>query len=82
MKSILDYETVSLVDEDDALEIIDQTLLPGRIEIIRLHTAKEIWDAIYLLQVRGAPAIGVSAGMGLYLLMKHSMHQFITKYQE
>jgi methylthioribose-1-phosphate isomerase len=72
MKSILDYETVSLVDEDDALEIIDQTLLPGKIEIIRLHTAKEIWDAIYLLQVRGAPAIGVSAGMGLYLLMKHS----------
>ena len=45
MKSILDYETVSLIDEDDALEIIDQTLLPGRIEIIRLHTAKEIWDA-------------------------------------
>lgn len=72
MNSILDYETVSLIDEDDALEIIDQTLLPGRIEIIRLHTAKEIWDAIYLLQVRGAPAIGVSAGMGLYLLMKHS----------
>ena len=72
MKSILDYETVSLDDEDDALEIIDQTLLPGKIEIIRLHTAKEIWDAIYLLQVRGAPAIGVSAGMGLYLLMKHS----------
>ena len=72
MKSILDYETVSLIDEDDALEIIDQTLLPGKTEIIRLHTAKEIWDAIYLLQVRGAPAIGVSAGMGLYLLMKHS----------
>ncbi len=72
MKNILDFETVSLVDEDDALEIIDQTLLPGRIEIIRLHTAKEIWDAIYLLQVRGAPAIGVSAGMGLYLLIKHS----------
>ena len=72
MKSILDYETVSLVDEDDAIEIIDQTLLPGRIEIIRLHTAKEIWDAIYLLQVRGAPAIGVTAGFGLYLLMKHT----------
>ncbi len=72
MKSILDYETVALVDDDDAIEIIDQTLLPGRIEIIRLHTAKEIWDAIYLLQVRGAPAIGVTAGFGLYLLMKHS----------
>ena len=72
MKSILDYETVALIDEDDAIEIIDQTLLPGTTEIIRLHTGKEIWDAIYLLQVRGAPAIGVTAGFGIYLLMKHS----------
>ncbi len=86
MKSILDYETVSLIDEDDALEIIDQTKLPGNIEIIRLHTAKEIWDAIYLLQVRGAPAIGVSAAMGLYLLMKHSeagsYDEFMKELQE
>ncbi len=82
MKSILDYETVSLIDEDDALEIIDQTLLPGRIEIIRLHTAKEIWDAVYLLQVRGAPAIGVSAGMGLYLLMKHSKAQSYDEFMK
>ena len=79
MKSILDYETVALVDEDDAIEIIDQTLLPGTIETIRLHTGKEIWDAIYLLQVRGAPAIGVTAGFGLYLLMKHSE---ATSYEE
>ncbi|WP_024866175.1 S-methyl-5-thioribose-1-phosphate isomerase [Butyrivibrio sp. FCS014] len=86
MKSILDYETVALIDEDDALEIIDQTLLPGKTEIIRLHTGKEIWDAIYLLQVRGAPAIGVSAGMGLYLLMKHSAagsyEEFMSELQE
>ena len=75
MKSILDYETVALVDEDDAIEIIDQTLLPGTTKIIRLHTGQEIWDAIYLLQVRGAPAIGVTAGFGLYLLMKHSKAQ-------
>ena len=72
MKSILDYETVSLIDEDDALEIIDQTKLPGTIDIIRLQTGEEIWNAIYLLQVRGAPAIGVAAGFGLYILMKHS----------
>ena len=86
MKSILDYETVALIDEDDALEIIDQTLLPGTTKIIRLHTGKEIWDAIYLLQVRGAPAIGVSAGMGLYLLMKHSRadsyDEFMSELQE
>ena len=84
--NILDYETVALIDDDDAIEIIDQTLLPGRTEIIRLHTGKEIWDAIYLLQVRGAPAIGVSAGMGLYLLMKHTNAQnyeeFMAELQE
>lgn len=72
MKSILDYETVSLIDEEDAIEIIDQTLLPGTIKMIKLKTGEEIWNAIYLLQVRGAPAIGVTAGFGIYLLMKHS----------
>ncbi len=86
MKSILDYETVALIDEDDAIEIIDQTLLPGKTEMIRLHTGKEIWDAIYLLQVRGAPAIGVTAGFGIYLLMKHSeadsYEQFMEEFGE
>lgn len=72
MNSILNYETVALSDEDDGIEIIDQTLLPGETKIIKLRTGKEIWDAIYLLQVRGAPAIGVTAGFGIYLLMKHS----------
>ena len=37
-------------------------------EYITLSTAKEIWDAIYLLQVRGAPAIGICAGYGIYCL--------------
>ncbi len=86
MASILDYETVALIDEDDAIEIIDQTLLPGTTKIIRLHTGQEIWDAIYLLQVRGAPAIGVTAGFGLYLLMKHSnagtYDEFMNELQE
>lgn len=82
MKSILDYETVALIDEDDAIEIIDQTLLPGKTEMIRLHTGKEIWDAIYLLQVRGAPAIGVTAGFGIYLLMKHSEADSYEQFME
>lgn len=69
-KSILDYETVELDDVNGAVKIIDQTLLPARIEIISLKTAQEIWDAIYLLKVRGAPAIGVAAAMGIYVLAK------------
>lgn len=69
-KSILEYETVELDDNDSAVVIIDQTRLPGTTEIIRLHTAQEIWDAIYLLKVRGAPAIGVAAAFGIYVLAK------------
>lgn len=69
-KSILDYETVALDDEKSALVIIDQTQLPYNTEILSLTKQKEIWNAIYLLQVRGAPAIGVAAAIGIYLAAK------------
>ncbi len=69
-RNIMDYETVELDDNDSCVVIIDQTLLPGKTEIIRLYTAQEIWDAIYLLKVRGAPAIGVAAAFGIYVLAK------------
>ena len=66
-KNIMSYETVALDEENHALVIIDQTKLPGEVEILHLTEQKDIWQAIYLLQVRGAPAIGVAAGFGLYL---------------
>lgn len=81
MRSILDYETVSYEEEKNALVIIDQTKLPGEIELISLTTAQEIWDAIYLLKVRGAPAIGVAAAIGLLVLSRQmetdNMQEFI-----
>jgi methylthioribose-1-phosphate isomerase len=69
-KTILDYETVALDDEHSALLIIDQTQLPYHTEVLSLTSQEEIWNAIYLLQVRGAPAIGVSAAIGVYLAAK------------
>lgn len=62
-----DFDTVDLDESKSALAIIDQTKLPNKLEMLYLTTQKEIWDAIYLLQVRGAPAIGISAGIGIYL---------------
>lgn len=67
-KNIMDFDTVSFDEEQNAVVIIDQTKLPGKTELIALKTAQEIWDAIYLLKVRGAPAIGVTAAWGIYLL--------------
>ncbi|MEA5039631.1 MAG: S-methyl-5-thioribose-1-phosphate isomerase [Clostridiaceae bacterium] len=60
-----------LDDENDALVILDQSLLPGRVECRMLRTTEEIWEAIRSLRVRGAPAIGVAAAYGAYLGAKH-----------
>lgn len=82
-KTILDYETVDIDLDSKELVIIDQTKLPGTTEIIRLKEAQEIWDAIYLLKVRGAPAIGVAAAMGLYILAeKIDSDTYVTFYEE
>ena len=67
-KTIMDFDTVAFDEEQDAVIIIDQTKLPGKTELIALKTAQEIWDAIYMLKVRGAPAIGVTAALGIYML--------------
>lgn len=63
----MDFDTVALSDDGRALVIIDQTLLPGEMKFIRLSEQRDIREAIYRLQVRGAPAIGVAAAIGIYL---------------
>jgi methylthioribose-1-phosphate isomerase len=49
----------------DAIEIIDQTLLPAEERVIALRTVDEVVDAIQRLAVRGAPAIGVTGALGV-----------------
>ena len=51
----------------DAIEIIDQTLLPAEVRILRLTTTDEVVDAIQRLAVRGAPALGVTGALGVLL---------------
>lgn len=53
--------------ENDSLVIIDQTLLPGESRFLWLTSIEEVWEAIKLLRVRGAPAIGGAAAYGLWL---------------
>lgn len=69
-KNILSYDTVALDDENSALVILNQTKLPNEVEVLSLTEQEDIWNAIYLLQVRGAPAIGVAAAIGIYLAAK------------
>src|SRR2546428_1075566 len=55
---------------DGFVRLIDQTLLPTRLEYRDCRTVEEIWEAIRTLRVRGAPAIGVAAAMGVVLGMQ------------
>lgn len=70
-KDILEFETVSYDKENNTLDIIDQTLLPNEVRILHLSKIEDIWKAINILQVRGAPAIGVSAAIGLCVVSKN-----------
>jgi len=56
---------------DGFVRLIDQTLLPTRLEYRDCRTVEEIWEAIKVLRVRGAPAIGVAAAMGVVIGMQN-----------
>ena len=70
MSNIFDIVTARADYEQGAVVIIDQTQLPGREVYLALKTPEEIWEAIYLLKVRGAPAIGVAAAYGISVCMQ------------
>ena len=67
--------------EGDRLYILDQTRLPGAEEWLEPETADDIWDAIYKLKVRGAPAIGVAAGYGVYVAVKHEVPETVEEFR-
>jgi methylthioribose-1-phosphate isomerase len=79
-------EAVRWADDGRALELLDQTLLPGEATYLRLTRAPEVVEAIRSLRVRGAPAIGVAAAMGLALEMAgrtaEPREQFMRSFDE
>lgn len=68
--NIMHQDTVALDPQTEELVILDQTRLPGQTVFLRLSTAEAIYQAIYTLQVRGAPAIGVAAAIGIYAVCR------------
>src|SRR5215472_2768836 len=58
---------------DGFVRLIDQTLLPTKLEYRDCRSVEEVWEAIRSLRVRGAPAIGIAAAMGVVLgLQRHA----------
>ena len=63
-----DFFTIRTVTwEGDRVKMIDQTALPLKLTYVVLRTPEQVADAIRTMVVRGAPAIGVAAAMGVAL---------------
>ncbi len=71
---------------DDAVVMIDQRKLPSVEVYVSCKTAPEVAKAIKTMVIRGAPAIGVAAAMGIALGMRRSKatgtKQFATEFQK
>ena len=52
-------------DERGHLQLIDQTLLPTELSLFDCRDVETVWEAIKMLRVRGAPAIGIAAAYGV-----------------
>lgn len=53
--------------KDGAVRLLDQSRLPGQVVFLDCRDYREVGQAIRELKVRGAPAIGVTAAMGVAL---------------
>ena len=86
MENALNLDTVLLSEDKKSVVILDQTLLPNECKYLTLDKAEDIWEAIYSLRVRGAPAIGVAGGYGYYVLANQvdteDMDAFVSKCTE
>jgi methylthioribose-1-phosphate isomerase len=72
--------------KDHAIVMIDQRKLPSAEVYVICKTANEVAKAIKSMVIRGAPAIGVAAAMGIALGMRRSTatgtKQFATEFQK
>ncbi len=56
--------------KSNKVRIIDQTKLPHKLVYINIDRLEDLWQAIKIMRVRGAPALGAAAALGVYLGIK------------
>ena len=68
--------------EEGRVLMIDQTLLPGEFAILTLETEEAVAEAICSMRVRGAPAIGVAAALGLALAARRAQEELPGRFEQ
>jgi len=66
----MDESFVALQFKEEKLVLLDQRILPSKVEYVSCATFEEVEFAIRDMVVRGAPAIGAAAAYGVYLALK------------
>ncbi len=69
-------------DNEDRFFILDQTKLPTDEMIEEQKDVEQVYDSIYQLKVRGAPAIGIAGAYGLVISLKNSLDLEIESFLE
>jgi methylthioribose-1-phosphate isomerase len=71
--------TINWDDKTDSVTLIDQTLLPRKLQFVQCGSVKTLVRAIKTMQIRGAPAIGVAGAMGIALAIRKASKTAKTK---
>ncbi|MBA2872716.1 methylthioribose-1-phosphate isomerase [Anoxybacillus calidus] len=64
------------------ITILNQQKLPLETEYLELKDVKDVWEAIFSLKVRGAPAIGITAAYGLALAAQSYETESIPEFKQ
>ena len=70
LEQVTHIDNIRLGGYETSVVVLDQTQLPNRTVYRTLREAEEMYDAIRLLRVRGAPAIGICAAYSIYALAR------------
>ncbi len=68
--------------ENNTIKIIDQTKLPAKLDYIYIRNPRALVQAIRNMNIRGAPALGVAAALGIYLGIKDSKAKNFTEFSK
>jgi methylthioribose-1-phosphate isomerase len=66
---------------DGHAAVLDQTLLPGKVKVLRVTGHEAMRDAIRRLAVRGAPAIGIAAAYGVVLAARRTRARSAARFR-
>jgi methylthioribose-1-phosphate isomerase len=66
-------------DCDGYLQLIDQTCLPRELKLLECCDVNTVWEAIKMLRVRGAPAIGIAAAYGVCVAVRNCPASDVAK---